>query len=601
MTCRRKNSIVTVAVVLGLSVIGLAMAGLVWEKSWDDTAITLAYSRTLAETGEVRFGHHGERVEGSSTFLWMLVAAALTVVWRSPDGLLTAARLACAGFYVANSLLAYELGRAVGLGRPGRLLLVALYALSAVAIGSVADGMENHLFLALHLAAGVLYLRLRGVEGGDGGRLAMGLGVVLALMLLTRPEGVVTAGLLAAAAVWDAARKKDPASFPHRGPNSGSYGGLKRDPGPLFAARGRRLGCILGAVGVAAVVFGAFLAWRWACFGQIMPNPVYAKMHPPYWRPHAVRLALGTLYVGRFLGAALVPLVPAAILAALRGRRGAGAGLWHATRRTAADFAFFVAAFVLYAVYHWWIGGMMGTDGRVLMAVTVPMWAVLLATLARAGLRWSPATVALVLVPFLALQGLVLRRYARQPVTVAAVRELVGPGARLAARLEGRLGRTPRLATPDMGATALWWGDELELVDLALLNYREGALRGWKAVRRLMASDDRPDVVEIHTSWARASGLAGDTAFLESYVKVTVDGLFFFVRRDLLDELRASPPAWLTIRHAEALSPTERAEVLTRMVTDFRGDATRVPLPWQFALDLAPETTDRRAPSDAPP
>ncbi len=564
-----KRRAATIAVILGLSAVGLTFAALAWHRSWDDTAITLAYSRTLARTGEIGFGMHGDRVEGFSTFLWMLVCAVPAAFVHTPGGLLAAAKLICAALYVGNAFLAYELGRAFGLAWRGRLVLVGLYALSAVAIGCVADGMESHLFLALHLGAGILYLRLWQAKGGHVRLLAVGLAAVLILMLLTRPEGVVTTALVALAAI----ARRAPGASPGTG-------------------RGQRA-WILAAVGVAAVAFGVFLSWRWAHFGQIMPNSVYAKTHPPYWRPHLVRLALGTLYVGRFLGAAFVPLAPAAVLAAVRARRRSGPRLWQTIRRAAPEHAFFVAAFLVYAVYHWWIGGMMGTDGRVLMAVTVFGWGVLLLVLQRIGLRWTPAALALVFVPFLALQGAMCRRYVTQPVTVTTIRSLVGPGARLAKRLEDRLGRTPRFATPDMGATALWWGDELELVDLALLNYREAALGGWDVVRRLMASEGRPDVVEIHRSWARASGLGRHRPFIEGYAKVTVDGRFFFLRRDVLADLRLSPPAWLSIRPAEALSGPERFAIRRLKVTDFHGDATGIPIPWEYALDLGPAASER--------
>lgn len=563
----------TVGVILGLSAVGLTFAALAWHRSWDDTAITLAYSRTLARTGEIRFGIYGDRVEGFSTFLWMLVCAVPAAFVHTPGGLLTAAKLICGALYVGNAFLTYELGRAFGLARRGRLVLVGLYALSAVAIGGVVDGMESHLFLALHLAAGILYLRLWEADRRRIRLLAAALAAVLILMVLTRPEGVVTTGLLALAALL----KRRPA---------------KDGPGPFLGER-RRKGWVLAAVGVAAVAFAAFLVWRWAYFGQIMPNSVYAKTHPPYWRPHLVRLVLGTLYVGRFVGAAFAPLLPAIILAGIRARRRRVPGLWQSIRRTVPEHAFFVAAFLVYAVYHWWIGGMMGTDGRVLMAVTVFAWAAVLVALQRTGLRWTPATLALVFVPFLAAQGALYARYAGQPVTVRAIRSLVGPGARLAKRLEDRLGRTPRLATPDMGATALWWGNKLELVDLALLNYREAALEGWDVVRRLMASEGRPDVVEIHSSWARASGLARHRPFIESYVKVTVDGRFFFLRRELMADLRASPPEWLSIRPADALSRAERFAIRRLKVTDFHGDATCIPIPWEYALDLEPAASER--------
>jgi hypothetical protein len=43
-----------------------------WHYTWDDSAITLAFAHTFVETGDIKPTPLSDRVEGYSTFLWML-------------------------------------------------------------------------------------------------------------------------------------------------------------------------------------------------------------------------------------------------------------------------------------------------------------------------------------------------------------------------------------------------------------------------------------------------------------------------------------------------------------------------------------------------
>src|SRR5258708_1418353 len=54
-----------------------------WELTWDDSAITLGFSRTFAYTGRIEPTPGSGIVEGYSTTLWMLLMAAAAKVISS--------------------------------------------------------------------------------------------------------------------------------------------------------------------------------------------------------------------------------------------------------------------------------------------------------------------------------------------------------------------------------------------------------------------------------------------------------------------------------------------------------------------------------------
>ena len=62
--------------------------------TWDDSAITLGFARTLALSGEIRPTLLSERVEGFSTPLWMAINAGAYAALRDSDALLVFAKTA---------------------------------------------------------------------------------------------------------------------------------------------------------------------------------------------------------------------------------------------------------------------------------------------------------------------------------------------------------------------------------------------------------------------------------------------------------------------------------------------------------------------------
>jgi hypothetical protein len=263
----------------------LAVQSLRWNYVVDDAFISFRYARNLVE-GRGLVYNVGERVEGYTNFLWVLLLSLGSALRADPVivsklvGLAAAAALvACLAIDVAR-----RLGRPVGFAAGLVLAADPSFALWAAA------GLETPLFLLL------AYFALRPLVG-EAPRLPAVTGLWAGLATLTRPEGaLVFAALLAASLVVRAE-------------------GSRRRALLLFAA-----------------VVAPHVLFRIAYYGDLLPNTFYAKTGggSAVW-------ARGVRYIGDWLarygagGVALLALAGAA------------------SRRAAAPLAL-LAVFVVYVV-----------------------------------------------------------------------------------------------------------------------------------------------------------------------------------------------------------------------------------------------------------
>jgi len=291
----------TVLVIAALSV--LTARSLAYDFVSDDAFISLRYVDNLA-TGNGLVFNSGDRVEGYSNPLWVLVLAGM-VALTGVDSLL-AARALGGLFALALPLLVIRMARREGAGRgdgPARpwvteapVVLGCLLVASSppLACWSLA-GLEtaSHAFLVLVAAWAVLG------EGSTPGRLAIWrTAVVCGLVALSRPEGLLIGGGLVFLA-W------------------------------LFE-KGRTIKGGVARAGIFLALPGAYFLFRVLYFGQILPNTYHAKAGGGL-----LRLEQGAQYLGAFLldlggkGALPLPLalplaliVPTALLLGLAGKLG---------------------------------------------------------------------------------------------------------------------------------------------------------------------------------------------------------------------------------------------------------------------------------------
>lgn len=245
----------------------LATVGFVaWAAMWsghliDDAYISLRYSQHLVD-GESLVFNAGERVEGYTNFLWVLLGAVpLALGWAPEPWLMALSLLSTLVLLVATRSIDRSTaegdpgGSIGGFAIPAVLWLLTLESLAYYATTT----METTLFAAL-FAAGVAL----GLRELDDGR-SRGSWLVFVALALTRPEGaplfVLTHGALVVAACVRALAEN----------------GLARTP--LHAIwtmpalrRAIRDGLAFG------MVYGSYFAWRWWYFGELMPNTYHAKV-----------------------------------------------------------------------------------------------------------------------------------------------------------------------------------------------------------------------------------------------------------------------------------------------------------------------------------
>ncbi|MCB9233354.1 MAG: glycosyltransferase family 39 protein [Bacteroidia bacterium] len=233
----------------------------------DDAFITFRYAQNLA-LGHGPVWNAGEQpVEGYSTFLWMLLMSLPHFLHLD---VLLFARLA--GLISLAGMLgfAWKIFRRQ-LDKGPSLLLLALLGTHFTLMSFATSGMETVFFGFLVVLNAWLYERFlqRGMQSGFEAFL---MGLALALLPLTRPEGAFFALPLAGVVAW-----KIQKSTTNRAP----------------------ILLLLLGFGIPVV---SWLVWKIAFYGEILPNTFYAKTGN-------VSLLKGMLYAGLFGMSFFLPLV----------------------------------------------------------------------------------------------------------------------------------------------------------------------------------------------------------------------------------------------------------------------------------------------------
>jgi hypothetical protein len=343
----------------------------------DDAYISFRYlDNWLSGLGLVY--NPGERVEGYTNFLWIVLLAPLRLLGLEPELaslLLSLAALALilwAVFHTASTLAGSS-----GAGVAGLLLAAS----SAPLAQWSTSGMETTCFAAL-IALANQQLAIRH-------RHSLGSSLLFALAVLTRPPGALLAAVAFAAAL------------------------LRRGPDRVQTLR-RLVGPIL----LFTAILLAHLAFRLAYYGLPLPNTFYAKLSGEL--PSLV--PVGLIYLKRFLVSGGIVLVGCSLLGLLR-RRSYNWVMLALAGQVTAHFAYVV-----------WVGGDYFPFHRFVVPV-IPTLAVLAGVgLEAAAQRFGPGgnrmlpAVALVLalVQVGLAYGSLERRALRHVVTVRHEREMVG-------------------------------------------------------------------------------------------------------------------------------------------------------------------------------
>lgn len=276
-------------IVLAILVIAAFAAWNRHRVEFDDAYISYRYAVNLA-TGHGLVFNPGERVEGYSNFLWVLLLAGVRLIGIAPHVAAPWLGVAC---FLGTLVLGWATvwwpgdGRRPDAVRGLMATLILAVLVSAHGFAATAgSGLETHLFALLVVATGVALMRADLQRAGS----LLTFGALPAALLLTRPDGVVPAvTALAVVGVFSAVQRDD-----------------------------WRIGMLSGAIAAApAVAAGSALAlFKLTYYGELIPNPYYAK------GADALHIDAGFAYLWGFLRSypfVAVAIVVAIVVAARRG------------------------------------------------------------------------------------------------------------------------------------------------------------------------------------------------------------------------------------------------------------------------------------------
>lgn len=284
----------------------------------DDAFVSLRYAANLID-GHGLVYNAGEYVEGYTNLLWtLLLAAALAL--GAPD--VESAEWLGIAFHLALALVLLAASwRRQRRGDEFLPLAAGVVLISPDFQVWASGGLETSLFACLALL-GVLLAR----EAIESHRAALFGGLVLSLLVLTRPDGVLFAGT--------------------------AWLGVA-----LRAAPRRRVGALLRVAGPVVLTLAAWAAFKLAYYGELLPTAFYSKsVMRPYYEQ-------GLVYLGLYLASNW--FLPLAVL---------GWAVWRLRSRRAwderdADAAMLAAPALLFLLYVVHVGGDFMYARRILPAV----------------------------------------------------------------------------------------------------------------------------------------------------------------------------------------------------------------------------------------
>lgn len=333
---RLASRLLLVGVLMWLYLAGVGEQWLLVDDAW----ISFRYADHLVQ-GHGLVWNPGERVEGYTNFLWVMVMAGLIGAGGDPEWWSCALGI---GAGLGVLALTVELGRqARGEDSPFIWLAPGLLVVHRSFLAWSTGGLETMATAALVLGGFVAHLRER---EGEGASVPVS-GLLLGLATLCRPDAGLFALVVLAVSTFD--------------------GWRRLGPGPALRTS-------LGWGLAYAALPGLHLLWRLTYYGTLLPNTFHAKVNGTWFEQ-------GGRYLGLFVGDfALWWVLPFAVL---------GVALAREYRHV-----LLATAVIAHSLYLAALGGDV-FEFRLLVVILAPLywlWAEGLAELAgRAGQRWPAA------------------------------------------------------------------------------------------------------------------------------------------------------------------------------------------------------------------
>jgi hypothetical protein len=455
-----------------------------WGRTWDDSAITLGFARTLALTGRIEPTPGSGIVEGYSTTLWMLIMALVAKLNANPVFIYRAAKILTLALNILNMVLVRRLVSRSGAWVSG-LIVAAVFGMQLATMYETLNGMEGPVSLTLILLLGLWF--------DDRGAAMWKTGVAGSLFILTR---------------WEAAWLLV----------------------PVLLLRRRDRAWYVVALVWATVFIGSNL-WRWHYFGSLIPNTITAKMGPPYvWKTLGAQYRRRILVVKELVNL-FWPYVAFGWVCgklALPRLRDMAAGM---ARSRTLQFAAAVAGFAFFESIA--IGRNWGHANRAVF----PVLALVVYLVVMAGgllAKRGPALARRLSIPGLVAIAVVMLVMDVQAL-LGTPRSRVDEVAQLAPALERiRVAAhldTLKFAGPDVGGLMLM-SDHVTVIDVGLLCNARLAKERYEVFRQYVFLEEKPDVIEVHDIWAVLTRVRDTPEFFNDYGVMFVNGMRLFVRRD---------------------------------------------------------------------
>jgi len=496
--------------------IHVIIAFAVGEESWDDGYITLAFSRTFAESGHIGLTPYSEVVEGATSPAWFLLMAGVY-------------RLGITGFYefhLASQLLAALCAAVLAvllyrLIRPS--VPVAAWWISLVTLllgpfrGETANGMEMTL-LSVVVIGIMLLIRERDNQSLWGGA------ALSALVPWIRLEAI---GYVCLAALAIA----------------------------VFSRRYRVAAAIIGGSVVSLVALSVI---RYFLFGTVvLTNTMIAKMHPPYSPPFGTRAWLQQ-FMDSVLMEPVIAVLPALAISLFllrlsdtraRTKFGEFVRLGR-SRELPARISFgavYAIAFIglLLAVggNYYARPGRMGASAMIVL-VAVAALAIPVARRVQPPKLWNKiAVAALFVVPWLGVlaqdtyglyYGHIDRRNTLAQHNWTTSWRASGEAIDHVRQLLER--PSIKALIVNVGAASLCC-QRIEVLDLGLLANSELAHQGWSQFGEYLETE-KPDIINGYGVWAEVSELYDNDYFRRNYTPVVMADAWLFLRNDYYEQIK---------------------------------------------------------------
>ena len=254
---KRLARVLPVALLTAALVAGLGFA---WQKKslYDDSFISFRYARNLL-AGNGLVYNLGERVEGYTNFGWTVLVAGLTRVTGGDMPIV--ALFACLFCFAANLMTVFAIGRRLSAPEPGQVyvpIAVLWLALQHTFHSYATTGLET--MFASWLVNLALWVLVSRDEPRGYGPAAL----LLILSTFARPDHALFFVCLCILAVWQTLTSGEPAKL------------------RSFARK-------VIAMALPPAGYAAYLAWKLAYYGDVVPNTYYAKSAgSTYWTQGAV-------------------------------------------------------------------------------------------------------------------------------------------------------------------------------------------------------------------------------------------------------------------------------------------------------------------------